>query len=118
MSRYAKDTNGNWHIIAGTGHEAENVVYDNTLSGLTATNVQDAIDEKETAPTILTQTLTAGTTSLTFTNSAINNNSRVNYKSNPFTVGLIRDATQSGTTITLTCKAQSSDVDVMLEIYN
>lgn len=45
MSRYAKDDNGNWHIIAGTGHEADNVVYDNTNSGLTADDVQEAIDE-------------------------------------------------------------------------
>ena len=45
MSRYSKDANGNWHLIAGTGNSAEDITYDNTTSGLTSDNVQDAIDE-------------------------------------------------------------------------
>lgn len=45
MSRYSKDANGNWHLIAGTGNSAEDITYDNTASGLTSDNVQNAIDE-------------------------------------------------------------------------
>lgn len=69
-------------------------------------------------PTILTQTLTAGSTSLTFTNANIGNNSRISFQSSPFTKGLIDNAVQSGTTVTLTCKAQLSNVSVKLIIYN
>lgn len=69
-------------------------------------------------PTILTQTLTAGSTSLTFTNANIRNNSRISFQSSPFTKGLIDNAVQSGTTVTLTCKAQLSNVSVKLIIYN
>lgn len=44
MSRYAKDENDNWNLIAGTGTSSD-IPYDNTTSGLSATKVQDAIDE-------------------------------------------------------------------------
>lgn len=74
---------------------------------------------KETlTPTILTQTLTAGSTSLTFTNADIGKNSRISFQSSPFIKGLIDNAVQSGTTVTLTCKAQLSNVSVKLIIYN
>lgn len=85
---------------------------------VTSGGIKTAIDGKETAPTILTQTLTTGSTSLTFTDASIGNNSRISFKSNPFVAGLIKDAVQSGTTVTLTCKAQESNVSVMLEVRN
>lgn len=69
-------------------------------------------------PTVLTQTLTAGSTSLTFTNAAIGNNSRIRYFSDPFVMGLVTDAVQSGTSVTLTCASQSSNVSVSIEVYN
>lgn len=54
---------------------ADNVSYDNTNSGLAATDSQAAIDElassKEAAPTILTATLAIGSTTITFNNAAI-----------------------------------------------
>lgn len=54
---------------------ADNVRYDNTNSGLEATDSQAAIDElassKEAAPTILTATLAIGSTTITFNNAAI-----------------------------------------------
>ena len=54
---------------------ADNVSYDNTNSGLVATDSQAAIDElassKEAAPTILTATLAIGSTTITFNNAAI-----------------------------------------------
>lgn len=90
-------------------------------SGAVSTEINtlsQALTNKEDKPTVLTQTLTAGSTSLTFTNAAIGNNSHVRPFSNPTIIGLIEDATQSGTSITLTCKEQSSDVSISLEIYN
>lgn len=59
--------------------DASDVDYDNTGSGLTATDVQDAIDEvagdvtglKTKVNTELSQTVAAGATSVTFTNAAI-----------------------------------------------
>lgn len=72
----------------------------------------------EVDPVILTQTLAAGSTTLTFNNTAISNNSRISYLSDPFVLGLIENAVQSGTTVTLTCKEQASSVSVMLEIKN
>lgn len=109
--------NANLSVSAG------DVNYNNQTSGLVATKVQGAIDEVSSqmqtlTPTILTQTLTAGSTSLTFTNAAIGNNSRISFQSDPFTKGLINNAVQSGTTVTLTCKAQLSNVSVKLIIYN
>ena len=81
-------------------------------------NVVTSLNDKEDAPVILTQTLTAGATTLTFTNAAIGNNSRIKYLSDPFILGLITDAVQSGTSVTLTCAEQASNVSVMLEVYN
>lgn len=69
-------------------------------------------------PTILTQTLTAGSTTLTFTDAAIGNNSRIRPFSDPFVLGLIQDAVQSGTSVTLTCAEQSSNVSVSIEVFN
>lgn len=58
---------------------ADNVSYDNTNSGLAATDSQAAIDElassKEAAPTILTATLAIGSTTITFNNAAIKSTS-------------------------------------------
>lgn len=59
--------------------DASDVDYDNTGSGLTATDVQDAIDEvagdvtglKAKVNTELSQSVSAGATSVTFTNAAI-----------------------------------------------
>ena len=90
-----------------------NCVLDNVV-----TTVNDLKSDKEDAPVILTQTLTAGATTLTFTNAAIGNNSRIKYLSDPFILGLITDAVQSGTSVTLTCAEQASNVSVMLEVYN
>lgn len=90
-----------------------NCVLDNVV-----TAINDLKDDKEDKPVILTQTLAAGSTSLTFTNAAIGNNSRIKYLSDPFVVGLITNAVQSGTTVTLTCAEQASAVSVKLEVYN
>jgi hypothetical protein len=102
---------------------AAQISFDNSGTGLIATNAQGAISEissdladKEDKPTVLTATLAAGATTLTFTNAAIGNNSRIRAYSNPFVLGLIEDMSQSGTTVTLTCAAQANAVSVVLEV--
>ena len=83
-----------------------------------ADDLTNQIKGKEDAHVILTQTLTAGSSTLTFTDASIGNSSRVKHYTDPFIVGLVRDMVQSGTTITVTCKPQQANVSVQLEISN
>ena len=75
-------------VLAGGGSstiEAQDVDYDNSGSGLTATDVQDAIDEidgavdtlKASVNTELTASLSVGATSVTFTNPIITNTAKL-----------------------------------------
>jgi hypothetical protein len=84
----------------------------------TAETINTVLSDKEDKPVVLTQTLAAGATTLTFTNSAFGNNSRIRAYSDPFVLGLFEDMSQSGTTVTLTCVAQANAVSVMLEVRN
>jgi hypothetical protein len=67
---------------------------------------------------VLTKSLAAGATSLTFTNASIGNNSRIIIYTNPYSQGVVTGATQSGTSVTITCAAQSRAYDVSIEIRN
>lgn len=63
-------------VVGASSVAAQDVTYDNTGSGLTATDVQNAIDEcvtdiNEAKGTELTASLSAGATSVTFTDAAI-----------------------------------------------
>ena len=63
-------------VAGATSIAAQDVTYDNTVSGLTATDVQNAIDEVNStavaaAGVELTASLSAGATSVTFTDAAI-----------------------------------------------
>lgn len=90
-----------------------------SVSGSNAFQKIDTLNtNKGDKPTILTQTLAANVTSLTFTNANIGNDSRIRPYSKPFVNGLIKNMAQSGTTVTLTCKAQNTPISVMLEIFN
>lgn len=99
----------------------------------TNTNADDYIKNKPTIPTktsdltndsgfdssvVLTKSLTAGATSLTFTNASIGNNSRIIIYTNPYSQGVVTGATQNGTSVTITCAAQSRAYDVSIEIRN
>lgn len=96
----------------------------NNLTTTTAGKVLDATqgkaldDAKEDVPTVLTSTLAAGATTLTFTDASIGNSSRIRAYSDPFVLGLITNMVQSGTSVTLTCAAQGSAVSVKLEVRN
>lgn len=70
------------------------------------------------SPVVLTKNLAAGATSLTFTDASIGNNSRIIIYTKPYSQGVVTGATQSGTSVTVTCAAQSSAYDVSIEIRN
>ncbi len=111
---------------SGEGVQAENVSYDNTDSGLTADDVQSAIDElKDEIDAIVVPastfeivrgTLTAGLTSVALTASknvsatALVDVFTDTYGLNPTAVTIATD------TITLTFEAQASDVAVAVRI--
>lgn len=107
-------------IGGGTDLEAVNVKYDNTASGMTADNVQDAIDELVSAiPTatseVQTGTLTAGQTSVTLTFvKTIGATSRISvFDSLDIPYSSYTTTTNS---ITLVFEAQASDMTVSVEI--
>jgi hypothetical protein len=91
------------------------------LTSMISQSVTDALSElnlgKQPKPVVLTGTLTAGSTSLTFNNSAITDNSTIDIYMNKSGVNMT-DWTQSGTNLTLTFTAYSSDVLITLEVYN
>lgn len=73
--------------------------------------------ENKTLDTVLSGTLSIGSTTLTFTDSAIGNDSLVYIFTDPY--GIVpTNAVQSGTTVTLTFDAQSVAVGVKLVIKN
>lgn len=111
------------------GAAASSVSYDNTTSGLTATNVQAAIDEVDAkvdaivVPTIAvekkTATLAAGSTSvtLTFTTQTIGATTFVDwFVSDPEVAPT--SITTSATTVVLTFEAQASALTVGVRVEN
>ena len=109
--------------------DADDVSYDNTSSGLTATEVQSAIDEVnqkvDDIPTVSVDvevqrgTLTAGTTSvaLTFTEQTIGANTLVDVYTDTFGVNPTAVAI-AGNVVNLTFDAQASDVAVGVKVQN
>lgn len=115
----------NAKIPEGGAVEADDVAYDNTDSGLTATNVQDAIDEvyaaipSAAASEVQRGTLTAGQTSvaLTFASQTIGANTLVdvytgNYAVSPANVSI------AGQVVTLTFEAQAANLAVAVKVQN
>lgn len=106
---------------------ASAVSYDNTQSGLTADDVQEAIDEVVSmipsipAATSEVQrgTLSAGSTSvvLTFANQTIGANTLIDVYSDTYGVNPTAVATTS-TTVTLTFEAQLAAVNVAVKVQN
>lgn len=115
-------------IGGGTSVTADVVSYDNTASGLTADDVQDAIDEIVTmipsgptgsyakAPTVVTGSLTAGQTSITLSHSAITANSFIDIYTadgTPFT-----GITQAVGSVVVTFDAQASNLAVSAVVWD
>lgn len=105
--------------------DADDVSYDNTSSGLTATEVQSAIDEVnqkvDAVDNVEVQsgTLTAGTTSvvLTFTEQTIGASTLIDVYTSEYGVNPDSIAT-TASTVTLTFTAQASDVTVAVKVQN
>lgn len=106
----------------GGSTSADNVSYDNTSSGLSATNVQDAIDELATGTPVQTVeaqrgTLTAGQTSITLTfTGTISDTTFVDW----YTDGVVVPTaiTTATHTVTMTFAALSADLKVGAVIRN
>ena len=75
-------------------------------------------DSNFSTSVVLTKTLSAGATSISFTNDSIGNNSKIIIYTNPYTQGVVTGATQSSTTVTITCAAQSTAIQISIEIRN
>ena len=106
-------------IGGGTSVTADVVSYDNTDSGLTATNVQDALDEIVSAIpgagyVLVTGTLTAGQTSVTLSDASILATSYIDV----YTDGGVPyvSAVQSVGSVVLTFEAQASNLAVAVVV--
>ena len=117
-------TNINAHNVTIPIPTATNVTYDNTTSGLSATNAQSAIDELSTSVntalgTWLTGTLTAGQTTLTLSDTSITTDSIVDNVYVPDTFFGVNPTNISATTgsVTLTFPVQSSDLPVKVRVF-
>lgn len=110
-----------WQLMAQGGiSSADRVSYDNTASGLTADNVQGAIDEvvdkvEDVQGVTLTGTLTAGETSLELSDESITLNSTIDPYTSDYKVVATDIRVEVGK-ITLTFDAQSENVDVKVVI--
>ena len=112
-------------IGGGTGVAAADVTYDNTSSGLTADDVQEAIDElaaaipSAAAVEVQSGTLTAGQTSvvLTFANQTIGASTLIDVYTGEYGVNPDSVAT-TASTVTLTFTAQASNLAVAVKVQN
>ena len=115
-------------IGGGSTVTADVVTYDNTTSGLTADDVQEALDEIVTMipsgptgtyakkPTVVSGTLTAGQTSLTLSDASIVATSLIDIYTadgTPFTA-----VTQSVGSVALTFEAQVADLAVSAVVWD
>ena len=116
-------SSGTAAVTSINGMTGDVVLFGNNidLTALISQSVSDAISElntgKQPKPTVLTGTLTAGSTTLQFNNAAIQDNSIIDIYMNKSGVDLTA-WDQTGTTLTLTFNAYDSDVLVTLEVYN
>lgn len=111
-------------LTPGGSLSADNVTYDNEDSGLSAVNVQEAIDEVADAiPSIASEVqrgvLASGATTvvLTFTDQTIGTNTLVDVYSGTYGVNPTNVATTANT-VTLTFDAQSAAVLVAVKVQN
>ena len=112
-------------IGGGTGVAAEDVTYSNTSSGLTATDVQAAIDEvaaaipSGAAVEVQRGTLAIGSTSvaLTFASQTIGADTLVDVYTDDYAVAPT-DVSISGQVVTLTFEAQAAAVAVAVKVQN
>ena len=100
-----------------SGGSAESTTYDNTASGLTSTNVQGAIDElKSENGFTLSSTLTAGQTTLTFSDTRITTNSILDSVYTSIFGVAVKTAEVTNGSLTLTFKEQTENITVKVVI--
>ena len=100
-----------------SGGSAENTTYSNTASGLTSTNVQGAIDElKSENGFTLSSTLTAGQTTLTFSDTRITTNSILDSVYTSIFGVAVKTAEVTNGSLTLTFKEQTENITVKVVI--
>lgn len=114
-------------LVGGGSNDASDITYDNTGSGLVATNVQDAIDEVEaniegvsTATSLHAEgTITAGTTSVTISNVNITVNSYIDvyFWSRPDVTYSNVVVSAGSVTVTIP-NADANDINVSVRIAN
>ena len=115
-------------VLAGGGSstiEAQDVDYDNSGSGLTATDVQDAIDEVSSdisavnanVSTKKTGTITAGNTTITLTDASILSTSFIDIYFFDKLLTPVSVVTAVGS-VTIEIEAQSTNTDVAIRIAN
>jgi hypothetical protein len=130
------NTRNGYVVSEAHDYDADMVDYDNTSSGLTATDVQAAIDEnagdistingeitqinsdladKEKKHTVLSQTLSAGSTTVTFTNIPTSGNYIIEFATSAGINYTEIDLSTSGQ-VTLTYDVQSAAVTVYCDI--
>lgn len=88
-----------------------------TATALDGTSFTFTQQDNNYAPTILTTTLAAGNTSLSFTNSNISSSTAIDVYTSSSDVSY-KTMTVSGTTLTLTFEAQSSSLAVRVHLWN
>lgn len=118
-----RQSGGGGDVTSVNGKTGNVILYgtDIDLTSLISTSVADAIanlnTEKRNKPVVLSQILASGDTMLTFTNSAIGDNSFIDVYFNAPSVNMTR-WTQVGNTFTAYFDAMLTNVLVTLEVYN
>lgn len=116
-------TSSKWENAAeSTGSSTLSGLSDVSLTSLSANqflryNATSQKWENYAGDTILTATLSAGSTTVTFTDASIGNNSTIIITTDPYGV-VPTAATQSGTTVTLTFDEQTVAVGVKIVVKN
>ena len=77
--------------------------------------ITQQLSDKQDSPTILTSTLSAGATTLTFTDSSITNNCMIDVYTDIYGISPT-NMVQSGTTVTLTFEEQSDSISIKLVV--
>ena len=119
LNKNLYDKYDNRYIKRGeySGGSAENTTYSNTASGLTSTNVQGAIDElKSENGFTLSSTLTAGQTTLTFSDTRITTNSILDSVYTSIFGVAVKTAEVTNGSLTLTFKEQTENITVKVVI--
>ena len=121
MSRYAKDENGNWHLVAGQGR-IDNTPTSGSNNAVSSggvyselSSINSALSNKEDKSTIKSATMSIGSTTVTFTQIPTTGNNLIKFY-NDLGINYTNIDTSTSGQITLTFEAQSVVMNVYCEI--